>query len=103
MWRACPMSSAKTVAQKPAGNFNPLSSLEHAWLLASAAGLDWFCVGANELPMHIAASATRADNRVLNGLDNCIGASRRSTTQNNGLTPIALFASLISRGGCRSP
>jgi hypothetical protein len=35
------MLSAKTVAQKPAGNFNPLSSFGHAWLLASAAGLDW--------------------------------------------------------------
>jgi len=29
--------------------------------------------------------------------------SRGSMTQNNGLTRIALFASLISRGGCRSP
>jgi hypothetical protein len=34
------MSSAKTVAQKPAGNFKPLSSFGHAWRLAFAAGLD---------------------------------------------------------------
>jgi len=36
------MSSAKTVAQKPAGNFKPLSSFEQAWLLVSVPGLDWF-------------------------------------------------------------
>src|SRR6266851_5547132 len=80
------MSSAKTVAQKPAGNLNPLSSFGHAWLLASPAALDWVRAGAKELPMYIAASATRADNRVLNGLDNCIEHSRRSMTKNNGLT-----------------
>src|SRR5258708_888968 len=36
--------------------------------------------------MYIAASATSADNRILNGLDNCIEDPRRSATRNNGLT-----------------
>jgi hypothetical protein len=35
--------------------------------------------------MQTAASATTAEDRVLNGLDNCIEHSRRSTTRNNGL------------------
>ena len=30
------MSSANIVAQKPAGNFNPLSLLGHVWLLVCA-------------------------------------------------------------------
>src|ERR1700730_1399377 len=80
------MSSAKTVAQKPAGNVNPLSSWGHAWRFASAAGLDWFRAGANELPMDTAASATTAEDKVLNGLDNCTEHSRRSAKRNNGLT-----------------
>ncbi len=63
------MSSANTVAQKPAGNFNPLSSFGHASPLASAAGLGWLSAGANELPAYITASATSAANRILKGLD----------------------------------
>ena len=74
------------VAQKPAGNFNPLSSFGHPWLLASAPELDCFLAGAKELATHIAASATRAGNRVLNALDNCMEHSRRSTARNHGLT-----------------
>src|SRR5205809_62581 len=67
------MLSAKTVAQKPAGNFNPLSSFGHVWLLDSAVGLDSLCVdGASEPPVPIAASAARRDNRVLNASNNCI-------------------------------
>jgi hypothetical protein len=69
------MSSAKTVAQKPAGNFNPPSSFGHAWLLASAAGLNSFSAGTDVPPMPIAANTTRADNTVFSVLDNCIGDS----------------------------
>src|SRR5260370_27942375 len=36
--------------------------------------------------MYIAASATSADNRILNGLDTCMEDPRRSATRNNGLT-----------------
>src|SRR5712671_5071752 len=77
------MSSAKTVAQKPAGNFNPLSSFGHDSPSASAAGLGWFLAGASELPAYITASATSATNRILKGLDNRIEDSWRSTTRNN--------------------
>jgi hypothetical protein len=69
------MPSANTVAQKPAGNVNPLSSFGHDWLLGSAAGLDRFPAGANEPLTHIAASATDAVNRVWNRLDICMGHS----------------------------
>jgi len=31
MWRACPIPSANTVAQKPPGKLKPLSSVEQAW------------------------------------------------------------------------
>src|SRR5258706_7546978 len=77
------MASANTVAQKPAGNFNPLSSFGHASPLASAAGLGWFLAGASELPAYITASATNAANRISKGLDNRIEDSWRSTTRNN--------------------
>jgi hypothetical protein len=54
------------VAQKPAGNFNPLSSLGHSWLLVSAPGRP----DANELPTHNALSAAMAGSKVLSKLEN---------------------------------
>jgi hypothetical protein len=54
------------VAQKPAGNFNPLSSFGHPWLLVSAPGRP----DANELPTHNALSAAMAGKKVLNRLEN---------------------------------
>lgn len=36
------MPSANTVAQKPAGIFNPLSSFEHDAFLCFWGGLGWF-------------------------------------------------------------
>jgi hypothetical protein len=69
------MPSANTVAQKPLGNFNPLSSFGHAWLLDCGDGLEWFSAGAKELPTYIAPSATRAGKAVLSG-GNDIGSSQ---------------------------
>jgi|SRR5215472_5122470 len=74
------MPSANTVAQKPAGSVNPLSSFGHAWFSA-AAGLDRLFAGASELTMHTATSTTRANNKVLNGLDNGMEPSRESATE----------------------
>src|SRR5271155_4034006 len=74
MWRAWPIPSAKTVAQKPAGRPNPLSLLGHAWLLVSAAAaeLNRPRASKSELPRKIAASATKIANIVLNRFDDCI-------------------------------
>src|SRR5713101_8291628 len=79
------MPSAKTVAQKPAGNCNPLSSFRHACVLPSAAGLDWFRADTNRLPPYSAVTATRADSRALNALDGCIERSRNLTLRNTVL------------------
>jgi hypothetical protein len=54
------------VAQKPAGNFNPLSSLGHSWLLVSAPGRP----DANELPTQNALNTVMAGSKVLNKLEN---------------------------------
>ncbi len=54
------MPSANTVAQKPAGNVNPLSLFEHAVLLELLGGLSWFCA-------HIGQAAA---NNVANALTN---------------------------------
>src|SRR5579862_5245038 len=40
MWRAWPTPSAKTVAQKPAGSFRPLSPLGQVWLTDREPALD---------------------------------------------------------------
>jgi hypothetical protein len=69
------MPSAKTVAQKPAGSFNPLSSFGHAWLVAPTAALDWFWADSRELPRYNAASATTAGSSFLHKCANCIEAS----------------------------
>jgi hypothetical protein len=57
------------VAQNPAGNFNPLSSLGHPWLLVSAPDRP----DANELPTHNALNAAMAGTKVLNRLENRMG------------------------------
>jgi hypothetical protein len=49
MWRACPMLSAKTVAQKPAGSVKPVSSPGHDAFFASFAEFDWLRVEIDEL------------------------------------------------------
>src|SRR6266852_1927332 len=79
------MPSAKTVAQKPEGNCNPLSSFGHDCVLPSAAGLDWFRADTNRLPPYSAVSSTRADSRALNALDRCIERSRNLTLRNTVL------------------
>src|ERR1700720_4007060 len=112
MWRACPIPSAKTVAQNPGGSFNPLSSFAHPWLAPSPAGLVWLSQGAQELPVHIAAIATTPDSRMaepgttlLEGSDNCIEHSQRLvnelTARNNCL--IRQNASRIYGGQCTGP
>jgi hypothetical protein len=53
------------VAQKPAGNFSPLSLLGHSWLLVSAPGRP----AANELPTLKAPSAAMAGSNVLSKLE----------------------------------
>jgi hypothetical protein len=63
------MPSAKTVAQKPAGNFNPLSSFAQGW----------FWGGAEEPPMPSAAIAIRAHKRLLKGWQNRMEGSSGKT------------------------
>jgi hypothetical protein len=77
------MSSAKTVAQKPAGNVNPLSSLGHAWLLVSAPGVELLWSDANELPTHNAPSVAMAGNRVLPNPDNRMEHSLKDRRREN--------------------
>ena len=75
---AMAMPSAKMVAQNPAVNVKPLSSLGHACVLPSAGGLDWFPAETNrELP-HTAVSKTKADGRALHALDKGGPSSRRA-------------------------
>jgi hypothetical protein len=57
------MASANTVAQKPAGNVKPLS-FEHASLFAPPAALDCCLAEIRKPHVQIAASTTRANNRV---------------------------------------
>src|ERR1700721_4740811 len=62
------MASAKTVAQKPAGNFRPLSSLGHVWLPAPVLAVACFAVRSfsalkKETLTLTAASATREYDR----------------------------------------
>jgi hypothetical protein len=54
------MLSANTVAQKPAGNLNPLSSFEHGVLLEFLAGPIWFCAHTGEAAPDNAANAMMA-------------------------------------------
>src|SRR5438105_114667 len=56
------MPSANTVAQKPAGNFSPLSSLGQDGVLVSLPGLDWLRAGAIGSIRHNTATQ---DSRVL--------------------------------------
>ena len=63
------MPSAKTVAQKPVGNFRPLSLSGHGRLLDAAPASDCFlaCIfwaRIKETPTQIVASATRAYEKV---------------------------------------
>jgi hypothetical protein len=57
------MPSAKTVAQKPAGKLNPLSSLVHNGFLLLASALDPLCADAIELTKQNAATTTIHGNR----------------------------------------
>src|ERR1700722_11466282 len=62
-WRACPMPSAKMVAQKPAGNFSPLSFCgQDAAALCAAAGA--LCAEAEALIAHQAASVSVGNHRL---------------------------------------
>src|SRR5579859_2739794 len=54
MCRACPIPSANTVAQNPAGSFSPLSSLEHASLAAAIAAFGWLRTDASDPKTHTA-------------------------------------------------
>src|SRR5882724_3178542 len=83
------MPSANTVAQKPAGNSNPLSSCGHAWLLVCALRLLAFCANAAELTTHNAPRmAIVADNTFLL----TFGSSHRPSGAHNGWR---LFAHLL--------
>jgi len=70
------MPSANTVAQKPAGNFNPLSSFEHAEPAEFLAVLDWFCAAIEEITTDTVASEPMMINRALVELTNRIEPSR---------------------------
>src|SRR5580658_9123783 len=70
------MPSANTVAQKPAGNFNPLSSFEHAVLLDFLGGLSWFCAHTEEATSANVASAMTTNKRCLFELSNRNAPSR---------------------------
>jgi hypothetical protein len=67
------MSSANTVAQKPAGNFNPLSLLAHAWLFAFASALDGLWAETTGLPANDTVRTKMTGNRILDKPDNRMG------------------------------
>src|SRR5437870_4571893 len=60
------MPSAKTVAQKPAGNLSPLSSLGHA-TLARCASMEGDWVAAHEAPARDTPNRAITDPRILHG------------------------------------
>jgi hypothetical protein len=55
------MSSAKTVAQKPVGSVNPLSSFGHAEFMVFDPGLEWFWAEIEVVANHRAAKTTNED------------------------------------------
>src|SRR5271157_1256303 len=78
------MPSANTVAQKPAGNVNPLSSFEHAVLLDFLGGLSWFCAHTGEATADNVASAMMTNKRGLYELNNRIEPSRDGIVTRRG-------------------
>src|SRR5580698_558090 len=74
------MPSANTVAQKPAGNFNPLSSLGHALLVVAASALTWLCANTNGHPTQKKVPPTTVVRTALNKLDNRIKRSPQIST-----------------------
>jgi hypothetical protein len=80
------------VAQKPAGNFNPLSLLGHSWLLVPAPGRP----DANELLTDNAPSAAMAGSNVLSKLENRMYdlLSIELTAYSNNFATDSLLASM---------
>jgi hypothetical protein len=65
MCRACPIPSANTEAQNPAGSFNPLSSLGHPWLAAAISLLAWLRSATRDPKTHNGTITAIKERRVL--------------------------------------
>src|ERR1700690_233611 len=79
------MSSANMVAQKPAGNFKPLSSLGQVWFFVAASGWDWPCAETDEEARHNAADTAIAGNKVPRKRGIRIENSPRVKDENTGV------------------
>jgi len=103
------MPSANTVAQKPAGNVNPLSSFEHAVLLDFLGGSTWFCAHTGEATADNVANAMMTNKRGLFELNNRIEPSRDGNvtrrghwyafplTETRGTVPPSKYCVLVDR------